>query len=149
MYNIKYVALEFIVVTKGHFTHKPTTATMKLWEPKRKCPKAIPRHLQYHVAWSQTPKCGVKSYVTGPSAKCYFNEFLFMRILTHDEIKETNGCEHLEYHGLPVISYQTFLQEVVFDNSDHETWSIQWHVGIHIDLTSTLHSHARLVPQAY
>jgi len=34
---------------KGHFTHEPRVMTMKLWEPKRKCPKAIPRHLQIHV----------------------------------------------------------------------------------------------------
>ena len=28
--------------------------------------------------------CSVKSYVTGPSTKCYFNELLFMRVLTYD-----------------------------------------------------------------
>ena len=35
------------------------------------------RHLQNRVLWSQTLKCSVKSYVTGPSTKCYFDEFLF------------------------------------------------------------------------
>ena len=58
---------------------------MRLWEPKRKCPKAVPRHLQHHVVWSRTLECSVKSYVTGPSTKCYFYEFLFMRVLTHDK----------------------------------------------------------------
>ena len=43
--------------------------------PKEKCPKAIPRHLQNHVVWSWIFKCIVKSYVTGPSTKCYFNDF--------------------------------------------------------------------------
>ena len=34
---------------KGHFTHEPRVVTMKLQEPKRKCAKAVPRHLQNHV----------------------------------------------------------------------------------------------------
>ena len=53
--------------------------TMKLWEPKRKCPKAIPTHLQNHVAGSRALKCSVKSYVSVASTNCYFNEFLFKR----------------------------------------------------------------------
>ena len=32
-------------------------------------------------------KCSVKSYMTGPSTKCYFNKSLFMQSLTHDKIK--------------------------------------------------------------
>ena len=59
--------------TKGHFTHKPRFVTRKLWEPKRVCPKAVPRHLQTRVVWSQILKCSAKSYVTRPSTKCYFN----------------------------------------------------------------------------
>ena len=31
---------------KGYFTHEPRAVTMKLWEPKRKCPKAVPMHPQ-------------------------------------------------------------------------------------------------------
>ena len=27
---------------KGHFTHEPRAMLMKLWEPKKKCPRAIP-----------------------------------------------------------------------------------------------------------
>ena len=34
--------------------------TMKLWEPKRKCPKAVPSHLQNHAVQSQILKCSVK-----------------------------------------------------------------------------------------
>ena len=36
-----------------------------------------------------------------------------------------------------------------FENSpsDHEPWSIRCHVGIHVDLTSILHSNTPLVPQ--
>ena len=70
---------------KGHFTHEPRAVTIKLWEPKRKCPKAVPPLLQHHVVWSQIFKCSVKSYVTRPSTKCYFKEFLFMQVLTHDK----------------------------------------------------------------
>ena len=69
-------------ITKGHFTHKPRAVIMKLWEPRRKCPRVVPRDLQNNVVWSRALKCSVKSYVTGPSTKCYFNVFLFMRVLT-------------------------------------------------------------------
>ena len=54
---------------------------------KRKCPKAVPTHLQNHVVvWSQTLECSVKSYVARPSTKCRCNEFLFMYVVTHDNI---------------------------------------------------------------
>jgi hypothetical protein len=69
---------------------------MKLREPKRKCPKAVPTHLQTHVVWSQTLKCSVNSYVTVPSTKCYFDESLFMQVFIHDKIRLINGCERLE-----------------------------------------------------
>jgi hypothetical protein len=74
--------------SKGHFTHEPRAVTMKLWEPKRKCPKAaVPTHLQNHVVWSRILDCNVKSYVIGPSSESYFNEFLFMRVLTLDKME--------------------------------------------------------------
>ena len=60
----------------------------KLWKPKRKCPKvAVPTHLPNHVVLSRTLRSSVKSYVTGPSTKRYSNEFLFMWVLTHDNIE--------------------------------------------------------------
>ena len=65
--------------------HGPRAVTMELWEYKRKCQKAVPRHFQTHIVWSQTLKCSVKSYVTRASTVCYFNEILFMRILIHDK----------------------------------------------------------------
>jgi hypothetical protein len=46
--------------------------------PKRKCPKAVPTHLQNLLMWSWALKCSVKSYVTRPSTKYYFNKFIFM-----------------------------------------------------------------------
>ena len=36
--------------------------------------------LLYHAPWSRILKCIVKSYATKPSTKCYFNEFVYMRI---------------------------------------------------------------------
>jgi hypothetical protein len=84
--------------TKGHFTHEPRGVTIKLWEPKSKCPKAVRRHLQKHVVWSQILKCSMKPYVMRPSTKCQFSEFLFMWVLIHDKIIQINICKHLECH---------------------------------------------------
>ena len=47
----------------------------------------ILKHLPNHVVWSQALKCSVKSYVTVPSTKCYYNECLFVGILKHDIIE--------------------------------------------------------------
>jgi hypothetical protein len=69
--------LHIPLLTKAHFTHEPKVVTTKLWEPKRECPKAVPRHLYNHVVWSWILKCSVKPYVTGPSTKFYFNEYLY------------------------------------------------------------------------
>ena len=79
------LVMEEPVEFKGHFTHEPRAVTMKLCESERKCAKAVSIHLQNRVLWSRTLKCSVKSHVTGPSTKCYFNEFLLMRVLTHDK----------------------------------------------------------------
>ena len=59
--------------SKGHFTHEPRAMTMKLWEPKRKCPNTVPTHLHNHVVWSRILKCSVKSYVTGPLDQMLFH----------------------------------------------------------------------------
>ena len=75
------------VYTYGHCTHEPRAVTMRLWEPKRKCPKAVPTYLQHHVVWSGILECSVKPYVARPLSKCYFNEFLFMQVLRHDKIE--------------------------------------------------------------
>ena len=111
---------------------------MKLWAPKRKCPKAIPRPFQNHVGWSRALKSSVKSYVTGTSAKCYFNEFLFMQgphtwlniinqRLWDFWVSWSPGC----LSGVP--------SRGIFENSpsDHEIRSIWCDVGIHVDFTST------------
>ena len=87
-----------------------------LWEPKRKCPKAIPTHLQHHVVWSRTLECIVKSCVTGFSIECYFNEFLFMQVLTHDKIEWINGFERSECRGLPrsgEVRRQVYIMHVL------------------------------------
>ena len=70
-------------VTKDHLAHKPRAVTMKLWQQKWKCPKAIWRQIQNHRARSRTLKCSVTSYGTRPSTKCYFNKLLFMRASSH------------------------------------------------------------------
>ena len=45
--------------------------------------------------------CSVKSYMIGPSTKCYFDGILFMRVLTHDKLENINGCKRLDCHSLP------------------------------------------------
>ena len=104
---------------------------------QRKGSNAVPRHLQNHVVWSWILKCSVQSCVTGPSTKCYFNEFLFLQVLTHNKIKQINGCKCSECHGLLVLC-KVYLQEVVFENSpsDHETWSIRCYIENHVHFTS-------------
>ena len=69
--------------------NKPRALTTTLWEPKRKCRKAAPRHFQHHAMWpwALNQTCSVNSFVTGPSIKCCFNEFQFTRVLTHDQIE--------------------------------------------------------------
>ena len=52
---------------------------------QKKCQKVNARHFQNHVVWSRALKCNENSYVTGLLAKCYINEFLFMRVLTRVE----------------------------------------------------------------
>ena len=53
---------------KGHFTHEPRVVIMKLWELRRKYPKAIPKHLQNHEVWSRTFERSVKGTWTGSAA---------------------------------------------------------------------------------
>ena len=50
-----------------------------------KSPKESVQRPSQHT--SKIMYCSVKSYVTGPSTKCYFNEFLFCGVLTHDKIE--------------------------------------------------------------
>ena len=50
---------------------------------QRKCPKAVPTHLQHHVVWSQTFKSSVKPYATKAptnaiSINLYSCGFLYM-----------------------------------------------------------------------
>ena len=62
------------------FTHKPRARDRDIVRAqKKKCPEAGPRYLPHHVGWLWILECSLKSYVTGPSAKCDFNEFLFTR----------------------------------------------------------------------
>ena len=84
--NEKCMSLELsyeLVWATSHTSQEPWPWTCE--SPKRKCSKAVPTHLQNHVVWSRVPKCSVKSYVSGPSTKCYFDEFLFMRVFTLDK----------------------------------------------------------------
>ena len=139
-YADHFYGFSVLTMYKGHFTHEPRAVTMKLRKPKRKCPKAAQHNLQNHVVRSWILKCNVKSWVTRPSTKCYFNDFLFNRMnqwLWGFGVPWSPGF----VSGLPPRG--SFWN----NPSDHETWSIRCHVGIHVDFTSILHSLTPLVPQ--
>ena len=77
-------------------------------------------HLQNYATWSRILECSVKSYQSGPSTKCNFNEFLLMRVLTR-----------FWAFGVPwspgfVLSLPPRLQETFFEDipSDHEPWTM-------------------------
>ena len=138
---------------KGHFTY---CKSQEPWPRNCESPQesvrrlSVPTHLQTHVVWSRTLKCSVKSYVTGPSTKCWLNEFLFMRVLTRERNRINQWLWTFGVPCVPVSCQTYLLQEVVFENSPshHETRSIQCHVALHVDFTSILHSHTLLVLQA-
>ena len=68
----------------AHFTHKPRAIRDHgIVTTQKKVSKGRPKTPQTHVLWSRTLKCSVKLYVTGPSTKCYSDEFLFMWVLAH------------------------------------------------------------------
>ena len=77
--------LNIVVRATSHTSQEPWPWNCE--SLKEKCPKAVPTHLHNHVVWSRTLQSSVKSYVTGPSIKCYFHEFLFMWVLTHGRIE--------------------------------------------------------------
>ena len=85
------VACVMTISIKGHFAHEPRAMTMKLWEPKRKWPKAVPIHLPTHVVWSRTFKCSAKSYVTRSST-----ETISMNVYSH-------GSSHMIIQNKPTV----------------------------------------------
>jgi hypothetical protein len=56
----------FVAICKGPFTREPRAVTMKLWAPKRKCPKAlVPTHLPNSCSVvMDLLKCSVKQSPT-------------------------------------------------------------------------------------
>jgi hypothetical protein len=92
------------------------------------------------------------SVVTDPQVWCevicdrVLNQMLFQWIFIHADPYTWSNRKNQQLWVFRVpwspVLYKTYLQEVVFENkpSDHETWSIRCHVGIHVDFTSILHS---------
>jgi hypothetical protein len=100
-------------------------------EAFRSHPKTLPK------------SCSVKSYVHGPSTKCYSNEFLFM------------WGPHTWYNIIDQWLYDfrvpcPSVQVVVFEinPSDHEHITHLMPSGIHVNSAYVLHSLTPLVPQA-
>jgi hypothetical protein len=108
-------------------------------------PKTPPKSCSV-VAYPQ--KCSVKPYVTRPSTKGNFNCLHAGPYTWQNRINQW-----LWAFGVPRppnFCVRPTLQEVVFENnpSDHETWSIWCHMGIHVDNYIHLASHTPLVPHA-
>ena len=50
-----HVSAGFVKATFTHTNELRALVTMKLWEPERKCPKAVvPRHFRTHGVWSSS-----------------------------------------------------------------------------------------------
>jgi hypothetical protein len=87
---------------------------------QRKCPKAVPPHLQNHVAWSRIPSAVWSHTWSSPQPNVILRNVY------------SNGSSHM-------IKWNKWM--IVFENnpSDHETWSIGCHVENHVDFTSILY----------
>jgi hypothetical protein len=141
------------VATKGHFTHEPRAVTVKLWEPKRKCPKAVvPTHLQIHKVWSRTLECSVKSYVTGA-----FNQMLFQWVLIHAGLQTWYQRMNQRLWAFGVSWSPSFMfkatckrwfLKIIQVTMKHDSFDAIY-VGIHVDFTSIiLHTLTPGVPRA-
>jgi len=96
--------------TKGQCTHEPRAMTMKVIWAQMKWPKAVPRHIQNHVVRWRALKCSVKSYVTRPSTKCSFNEFLFMRDShTWKKYNQTTYIYMRSWSAMPRVNHLVFI----------------------------------------
>ena len=112
---------------------KPRAVTTKTWGLKRKCLKAVPRDLQNHVVWSRTLECSVKSYVTGPSIKCYFK---CVSIHAGPHIWYNRINQWLSAFIVPLsLGFVLGLppRGGFFESSpsDHDTWFIWCHADLH------------------
>jgi hypothetical protein len=111
---------------------------------KKRCPKVVPRHLQNHVAWSRILKCSVKSMWPGPQPIAISMNFYscgFSHMIKYNWINQRLWTFKVPWSPGFVLNLPPW-------SHDHETWSIQCHVGIRVDFTSILHSHTPKVPRA-
>jgi hypothetical protein len=114
---------------RGHFTHEPRAVTMKLWEPKRNVSQGRPKHT--------SKSCSV---VTGPRVQCeaicdrslsqmlFWWFFLFMWVLTYD-INRMNQW----FVSVRSAMVSQFCVRPPSKRWFHETWSVRWCVGVHVD----------------
>ena len=88
-------------------SHEPRAMTVKLWGPQRKCPKAIPTHLQNHAVWSRI-----------------LNQMLFQYISIHMEI-HINSKKNLGIFNMRRKIHEQLLTCIVppLIISSKEDWS--------------------------
>ena len=55
--------------------------------------------VKWSLDWSRVLKCSLKSYVTGPSTICYFNELLLMQGFSHMIISKKSTI--VKFFGAP------------------------------------------------
>ena len=125
-----------------------------LWNresPKESVQRPVPTHLRDHVVWSWAFRCGVKSCVTVPSTKCYFDDFLFVRgphtsqnMIIQPTVVRFQSAVVSRFCVRPTS--KRWLLKIAQVTMKHDPF---WgHVGIYVDFTSILHSLTRLVPRA-
>jgi hypothetical protein len=77
---VHFIGLAF--TTLGSLHTQAKSRDHEIVRAQKKVSKCHPKTPPKYVVWSWILKCSVKSYVLGPSTKYYFNEFLFMQVLT-------------------------------------------------------------------
>ena len=78
--------LEYLLRAASHTT-PAKSRDHEIVRAQKKVSKGLPNTPPKSCSVSRILKCSVKSYVTGATIKCYFNEFVFMRVLTYDELE--------------------------------------------------------------
>jgi hypothetical protein len=119
---------------KGHFTHKPRVVTMKSWEPKRKCPKAT-QDTSKIMWWGQGPSSVVWSHMwLGPQPNVVSMNSIHVG---SSHMIQSNNPTVMRFWSAMVSWFciRPTSKKWSLENcsSDHETWSIWWHVRIHVD----------------
>ena len=109
---------------------------------KKRCPKAVPSHLQNYVAWLRTLKCSVKIYIwSGPRPNLNSRNLYSCRSSCMIKWNKSTAViirrVMISWFCIRCTFKRRFLNIV---QVPMETRPIRCHVGIHVDSTSISHS---------